>query len=420
MGPLYIKFGQVLATRPDLLPEDYRAELSNLNDQAEVRPFEEFEPVLVEELGQDWRSLFSSVETRHPVGAASLAQVYRGTLRDGTACVIKVQRPTAREAVAGDMRALGRALGWLRRLTPRFSEVVDLPAMVDLLFDVMRDELDFTREASHMRHARKATRRYKRISVPKVLIVRRRVLVQSFADGTAVNRIKDDELSRKQRRRLARELMDFMLRSYLISGRFHADPHPGNILVDSRGRAHIIDWGMVGKIDRSTQHAVLGIFLGLAANDGEVAAAHWVSLGFPTAEAQLRGFARDVSRVIPKWSDSTLDELNYGVALLSVLKFSTRRRIQTAPVISILGKSLANMEGSVRCLDPRLKLSKSITATMQDVSQHFVTTSLRPEYTAARLAGLLRVGEKGIIQSQALMDDLSSGGLKVRARPTRK
>jgi hypothetical protein len=78
------------------------------------------------------------------------------------------------------------------------------------------------------------------------------------------------------------------------------------------------------------------------------------------------------------------------------------------------------MEGSVRCLDPRLKLSKSITATRQDVSQHFVTTSLRPEYTAARLAGLLRVGEKGIIQSQALMDDLSSGGLKVRARPTRK
>ncbi|MFF7802261.1 ABC1 kinase family protein [Streptomyces olivaceus] len=417
LGPLYIKVGQILATRPDFVSEETRHELSHLNDRAEVRPFEEFEPVLVDELGPDWRSHFSSIETQQPLGAASLAQVYRATLRDGSPCVIKVQRPRAREAVQEDMRALRRVLRVTSRLVPGFNELVDLPAMLDLLFDVMRDELDFTREASNMKKARKAAKGYKRISVPKVLIARPRVLVQTLADGVAINKIKPDELTPKQRKKLGYELMNFMLECYLVGGWFHADPHPGNILVDSRGKAHIIDWGMVGAIDRSTQHAFLGILLGLASNDGEVAAAHWIGLGYPTSKAQIRGFARDVSRVIPKWSYATLDELNYGVALLSVLKFSTRRKIQTAPVISVLGKSLANMEGSVRCIYPRLKLSKSITGLLGRISQHLLATSMRPEIIATRAATALRAGEKSGLQVQALLDDLSAGGLKLRARP---
>ncbi|MEV2248381.1 AarF/ABC1/UbiB kinase family protein [Streptomyces sp. NPDC049970] len=416
MGPLYIKVGQILATRPDFVSEATRDELARLNDRVEEQPFEEFEPVLAEELGEDWRSIFSSVETRQPLGTASLAQVYSATLHDGTPCVIKVQRPEAGEAVRGDMRVLRRTVGWIARMTPRFSEVVDLPAMVDLLFDVMRDELDFTREAANMKKARKATKAYKRISVPKVLLAKPRVLVQTLAEGVAINRLEVDQLTRKQRKRLAEELMDFMLRSYLISGRFHADPHPGNILVSPSGKAHIIDWGMVGKIDRSTQHAVLGIFLGLAANDGEIAAANWISLGYPTRRAQVRGFARDVSRVIPRWSHSTLGELNYGVALLGVLKSSTRRRIQTAPVISILGKSLANMEGSVRFIYPDLKLSKSIAGTLEDVTRHVLASSFSQELNAARLVGLLRAGEKGGLQGQSLLDELSSGGVRVQAR----
>ncbi|MFE6163242.1 ABC1 kinase family protein [Streptomyces sp. NPDC056486] len=416
MGPLYIKVGQILATRPDLVSEEIRNELARLNDATESQPFEEFEPVLVDELGADWRSHFASIDTQQPLGSASLAQVYRATLRDGSPCVIKVQRPEAREAVERDMKTLRRVVGVIARLIPRFNELVDLRAMVELLFDVMRDELDFTREASNMKKARKAVRGYKRISVPKALIARPRVLVQTLAEGVAINKIGPDDLTSKQRKKLAYELMDFMLTSYLISGRFHADPHPGNILVDQNGMAHIIDWGMVGAIDRSTQHSFLGIFLGLAANDGEIAAANWISLGFPTSKAQMRGFARDVSRIIPRWSDATLEELNYGVALLSVLRFSTRRKIQTAPVISVLGKSLANMEGSVRCIYPQLKLSKCITGLLSRVSLHLLSTSMHPEIIATRITGALRAGETSGLQLQALLDDLSAGGLRVRAR----
>ncbi|MCS0635771.1 AarF/UbiB family protein [Streptomyces sp. LP05-1] len=416
LGPFYIKIGQILATRPDFVPDHVREELSLLNDQAVARPFAAFAPVLERELGPGWRDRFASVRTEEPLGSASLAQVYRATLRDGTDCVIKVQRPDADRAVLGDMRALGRVARLTARFTPRFNAVIDMGGMLEVLFDAMRDELDFTREASHMKAGRKLARDYKYISVPKVLHATPKVLIQSLADGVAINRVKEDAFTEKQRKKTANQLIEFMFRSYFTTGRFHADPHPGNVLIGSDGTAHIIDWGMVGRLDRGARLAVLGLFVALARNDGESFARQWIRLGSLTPWSDVPGFIQDLSRKIPRWSNATLAELNYGVALMSVLRYSTHRGIHVAPIVSVIGKSVANMEGSVRCLYSKAKLRDTLRGTLDTIVRDQLRSELDAEQLGAHLLNLLTLTDKSAAQVHTILSELASRQFTIQTR----
>ncbi|GHE43756.1 ATP/GTP-binding protein [Streptomyces longispororuber] len=382
LGPLYIKIGQILTTRPDFVPDYVREELALLTDQATVHPFASFAEVLEEELGADWHASFNSFETDEPLGAASLAQVYRTTRRDGTPCVVKIQRPGSIEAVLGDMQVLRRVAKVIGRGAPRFNEVIDISAMFDVVFRAMADELDFTREADNMKDARKAARDYKTIKIPKPILATPRVLIQTLADGQSANRLKGDELSTKQRKKVAKELMAYVFKSYFTDRAFHADPHPGNFLISPNGKAHIIDWGMVGRLDRSTSTAVLGAMVSIAYNDGPALARSWMQLGTPLPWSDVGGFISDISRFVPHVTDASLEKLNFGVALTSVLTFSTRRGIQTSPNVSMIGKSIANLEGTVRYIYPRMKMADIIRDFTQSILTGLVHESISPEQLA--------------------------------------
>ncbi|KOG73428.1 ubiquinone biosynthesis monooxygenase UbiB [Streptomyces rimosus subsp. rimosus] len=416
LGPLYVKVGQILATRPDFVPQYIRDELENLNDKARVEPFARFEPVLEQDLGPRWRAGFQSIRTEEPLGSASLAQVYKAVDASGRACVVKIQRPEAHEAVLGDMSVLKTAVRLFAKAAPHFNEVVDIGAMLEVLFTVMHDELDFTREARNMKDARKAAKDFKRVCVPKALTATPRVLVQTFAEGSPVNRVKPDELSKKQRKAIAYQLMEFMFRGYFIDRRFHADPHPGNIIVSTDGKAHLIDWGMVGRIDRGTSLATLGVFLALAQNDGAAMARHWVSLGTATPWSNPSAFLQDISRIVPHWTDASLDELNFGVALMTLLRYSSQRGIQITPLTSVVGKSVANIEGSVRCLYPKLKLSTALHGTLRNVMRDLILETLSEEQASQTALHLLGTLIHGPAQLQSSLTDLSTRQLTFQAR----
>ncbi|KUL53149.1 ABC1 kinase family protein [Streptomyces sp. NRRL S-1521] len=416
LGPLYIKVGQILATRPDFVPDYIRDELACLNDRADAVPFSRFEPVLAAELGSDWRTLFREIQTEQPLGTASLAQVYKAVNAQGIQCAIKVQRPGAEEAVLGDMAVTRTVARLIAKVFPHFSEVVDIAAMLEVLFTVMRDELDFTREARNMREGRRIARDFKRIRVPKPLLVTPRVLVQTYAEGVPINQLKEDSLSEKQRKKLAYELIEFMFRSYFTERFFHADPHPGNILVGSDGKAHVIDWGMVGRIDRDTSVAVLGTFLAMARNDGTALAKQWVNLGTATPWSNVSAFTRDVSRVVPRWTDASLEELNFGVALMTLLRYSSSRGIQITPLTSVAGKSVTNIEGSVRCLYPRLKLSTAVRRVLKDIMRDLLLETFSGEQAAQVGLHVLTLMTQGPAQLQAALGDVSDRQFAVQAR----
>ncbi|MEV2211859.1 AarF/UbiB family protein [Streptomyces sp. NPDC050997] len=356
LGPFYVKLGQILSTRPDMVPESIRDELQNLHDQVDVQPFSVFEPVLAGDLGPDWKLRFDDIDTVAPLGAASLAQVYRVTLPGGRPAVVKIQRPGIREGVLADMALMRRASRIVARVAPKFNEVIDIEAMLGSVFDAMEPELDFTGEARAMDEARENIRPFRTLEVPRVLHAGPRVLVQSLAPGTSVRHVDRAHFTDDERIEIGKDLLRFMYHGYFVHRVFHADPHAGNVFAVPGGPATLIDWGMVGRLDRRTSLQLLPLFMTLAQNDGAGLAHHWAEMGRMTAWSNMPAFAADMAAFVPKVSHLSLDDMNFGVSLTTVLAKATKRGIGSPPAVSLLGKSFANLDGSVRCLAPEITL----------------------------------------------------------------
>ncbi|MFF4836303.1 ABC1 kinase family protein [Streptomyces sp. NPDC001315] len=367
LGPFYVKLGQILSTRPDMVPPAVIAELQNLHDQVDVQPFSVFEPVLSQELGPDWKLRFDDIDTTRPLGAASLAQVYRVQLPGGRPAVIKVQRPGIRETVRADMALMRKASRIVARTAPRFNEVIDVEAMLDSIFDAMEPELDFTGEARNMDEAREHIRRYPTLDVPRVVHATPKVLVQSLAPGTSVRHLDRSMFSERERMDIGKDLLRFMYRGYFVDRMFHADPHAGNVFALPGGPATLIDWGMVGRLDRRTSLRLLPLLMSIAQNDGHGLAWAWADMGRVTAWSNLPAFASDMAALVPKVATASLEDINFGVSLTTVLEKATRRGIGSAPAISLLGKSFANLEGSVRCLAPDIALAEVFKAEARGI-----------------------------------------------------
>ena len=383
MGPFYIKLGQILSTRPDLISDVMIDELTNLHDNVAISPFGEFAAILDEDL-PTWRQRFRSIDVVRPLGSASLAQVYKVVLSDGKSAVVKIQRPMVRQRVLQDMKTMRRVARLVGRLAPRFNELIDVDAMLKVIFNGMEPELDFVLEAQNMVDARRVAKDFKHLTVPRVLDATPRVLVQTLAPGVSIGDADPADFSVKERKKIGGDLLAFMYRGYFSEYVFHADPHPGNIFVHPGKKANIIDWGMVGRVDRNLGMMMVLILLSIARNDAAATARGWVEMGHATSRADLHGFASDMSMLIPKVSSASLGELNFGITLSRVLMYSTRRGIHTSPHISMLGKSFANIEGSVRNLAPEL----SVVDVFEDAMAEIITDLLSDFMSKTQLARL--------------------------------
>lgn len=367
LGPLYMKVGQILSTRPDIVPSMIADELGRLHDRVQVMPFSAMEPVLVQDLGPAWRANFSHVNVIRPLGTASLAQVYSGRLRNGKQVVLKVQRPGLAPIMDADMRMLKRATKYVGRCAPRLNATVDLHAMLSIVFDAIRPELDFRLEAQNMDTARQLAHGSGPLMIPDVLHATEHVMVQSFAPGTNIRDADPTDFKDGDRETIGRALLAFMLRGYFEHRFFHADPHPGNILVHPEYGASVIDWGSIGRIDRRTSLHLLSTLLGVAENDGHSAARAWIGMGSATPWADISGFVADCSLITPKLAAATMEELNFGSLFATVLQRSTKRGIRSSPIVSVLGKSFANIDGSVRCLSPEISVIDVFVETLDQI-----------------------------------------------------
>ncbi|MFJ8314096.1 ABC1 kinase family protein [Streptomyces sp. NPDC094147] len=408
LGPFYVKLGQILSTRPDMVPPSMIAEFQNLHDQVDVQPFSMFEPVLESDLGPDWKLRFDDIDTSRPLGAASLAQVYRVTLPGGRPAVVKIQRPEIREAVRADMALLRRASRIVARAAPRFNEVIDVEAMLGSIFDAMEPELDFTGEARNMEEGREAARDFRTLAVPEVLSATPRVLVQSMAAGMSVRHLDRRAFSDSERTDIGKDLLRFMYRGYFVQRTFHADPHAGNVFALPGGPATLIDWGMVGRLDKRTSLQLLPLLMALAQNDGHGLARAWADMGKLTAWANLPAFAADMAALVPKISNASLGELNFGVSLTTVLEKATKRGIGSAPSISLLGKSFANLEGSVRCLAPELSLAEIFKGEVRGIVMSLLGEFISLEQLGRTAMDLMVTATTSPEQLRGLLADASN------------
>ena len=407
LGPFYIKVGQILSTRPDFIRPSLITELKKLHDQVSISPFLEFEPVLAEELGPDWKLRFRDVQTETPLGAASLAQVYRVSLADGMPAVVKIQRPGVQPIVLQDMALLRKAARLVARAAPRFNGVIDVDAMLNVVFDAMEPELNFVTEARNMEQGRIAIQRFKHLSVPDVLLATPRVLVQSLAPGVSIRDADPASFTVAQRTAIGRDLLAYLYRGFFTDRYFHADPHPGNIFVYPGEKASLIDWGMVGRVDRRTSMLMVLILLTLAQNDGYGLSKAWIEMGRATPWADADGFANDMARLMPKIVGASLADLDFGITLTAVLKSATKRGVQTSPVVAVLGKAFGNIEGSIRYLAPELSLVEVFEEELRTI-MFDLFRELFSKQQAARTAMELILGSTVIIdQLRGLMRNLS-------------
>src|SRR5947209_14246732 len=231
LGPLYIKVGQVLSTRPDLVSQTVIDALGDLHEQVMVRPFSEFEPVLVTNLGHHWRYRFTEIDTDVPLGAASIAQVYRAVQTDGTEVVLKLQRPGVAASTRLDMEILAQAVKLAMKRAPNVAEIFQPEAMLEVVFGAMRPEIDFTAEASNMEEFRETLEHFEHLAVPEVLHVTKEVLIMTKAPGVSIREMNVDDFQPKERELIGRDLCGMLFHGFMVDGLFHADPHPGNVFV---------------------------------------------------------------------------------------------------------------------------------------------------------------------------------------------
>ena len=321
---------------------------------------------------------------------------------------MKIQRPGVKPIVLQDMVILRRAARLVAKAAPRFNAVIDVDAMLNVVFDAMEPELDFVAEARNMEQGRTAIQRFKHLSVPDVLLATPRVLVQSLAPGVSIRDANPAAFTVAQRTAIGRDLLAYLYRGFFIDRYFHADPHPGNIFVYPGEKASLIDWGMVGRVDRRTSMLMVLILLTLAQNDGYGLSKAWTEMGRPTPWADVPGFANDMSRLIPKIAGASLADLNFGVTLTAVLKSATKRGVQTSPVVAILGKAFGNIEGSIRYLAPELSLVEVFEDELQGI-MFDLFCELFSKQQVARTAMELIIGSTEILdQLRGLMRNLST------------
>ena len=360
LGPTYIKLGQTLSTRVDLLPMAYLEPLTRLQDQVAPFPFEQVEEIVRQELGVRISKAFASFD-KEPLAAASLGQVHRATLRDGRLVAVKVQRPGIRRRVVEDLEALSTVAELLDEHTD-VGRRYGLADMVRAFRRSLLDELDYRVEAGHLGALGEALASFEDIVVPKALAdySTGRVLTMTYLDGTRVDALHPLVRLEIDGKGLTESLFRAYLHQVLVIGLFHADPHPGNVLLTKDKRIALLDLGMVGRIPPSLQLELLQLLLAVGEGDGEDAAAIALRIGEAQKGLDEKHFRRQIFELVARQSSQNLKEMEVGRVVLSIFAIAANNGLRIPPQLSVLGKALLNLDQIGRCLDPEFEPRQAI------------------------------------------------------------
>ncbi len=351
LGPTFGKLGQILSTRPDLIPPEYLEELANL--QADVPPLAEGEVVaaMQAELGVPWEDVFASIEPE-PLAAGTIGQVHRAELVDGTRVVVKVQRPNAASLVEADLALLEAAMRPIGR-SNRIRRVIDLPSLVEELSASLRRELDFGEEAANLERMERVLASYPRVAVPschRSLSTPRLLVMDEIVGGVPLNAAPAGE----ERTEATRELMQAYYRQVLEEGFFHADPHPGNLLW-ADGRIWLLDFGMVGRLDAQTRRQLMLVMLAFVEGDIELLVDVALDMsGADAIELDRAAYRADLEKVVGRVRGRSLDEIQLVELLNQLTAISVRHGVPLPSSFVMVGKALSQIEHTVTELAPEI------------------------------------------------------------------
>lgn len=376
LGPTFVKLGQLLSSRGDILPDAYQVALSRLHDQARAEPPGTVEAVIEAELGRPLAEVFDWFD---PVAlaAASIGEAHAARLVDGTPVVVKVRRPAAVAQVDVDL-ALLEAIARTATRRLAIARHHDVAGLVAELAGTLRAELDYEVEAANATRFAANLAANPAVHVPFVYerASTRRVITLERITGTKVSDLQLLDATGIDRPALARRIVDVILTMVFEDGFFHADPHPGNLLVEPDGRLGLVDFGMVGAIDAPTQSRLIRVFIATAAGDAPTLATELLSLGVHTAPVDHDRLTHDLAALLGEVTNVPLGEVQLGPLLQSEMAIIRRHRLRLPPELALLVKTAAMTEGLASRLDPGFVLAASFAPYAARLLQTASETSL--------------------------------------------
>jgi ubiquinone biosynthesis protein len=414
LGPTFIKLGQLLSTRADLLPKPYLDALERLQDHVEPISFEEVERIISSELGIRISKAFAEFETE-PLAAASLAQVHRAYMRDGRAVVVKVQRPNIREQIVEDLEALNEIARFLDAHTELGRRYEFENMLVNLRKSVLR-ELDFKMEANNLLSIGQNLAEFEKIIIPEPVedFTTSRVLTMEYIPGKKITMLSPLRVLEIDGAGLAEELFRAYLKQILIDGLFHADPHPGNVFLTDDDRIALLDLGMVGHVTRGFQDNLLRLLLAESEGRGEDAAEIAIKMGEPKTGFNRAEYVRRVAEFVAEHTEANLTHLNAGQVTLEITKISADCWFRMPPEFTMIAKALLNLDKVVYTLEPSFDPNAVIRERATEIIQRNIIKSIAPSNLLSGVVDLKEFVERLPTRVNKILDAIGNNELEVK------
>ncbi|MGE5690886.1 MAG: ABC1 kinase family protein [Pseudomonadota bacterium] len=413
LGTTYIKLGQILSSRSDLLPDAYIQELEKLVDRVPPVAFEDVRAIVDADVGPD---AFVSIDPE-PLATASIAQIHAAILRDGRDVVVKVRRPGIAEQVAVDLEVI-RSSARLLEARSETARLVQLSALAEELDVHLNGELDLTEEANNTEVIASTVADVGELVVPAVMhpYVTERVLVLERIHGVKVAR--GHGLPPERAEQLARAFFRAYVRQVTIEGIYHADPHRGNVLLTPDARLALLDFGLLGRLDDDTRRRLALLLMAVAQNRADDVAELLLGLSLTTMESDQAGFVHELRRKLPRYHWRPLSGIRAGAALADLQRIAVTHGIRLPTSFALVGKTLSQADSIARTLHPELDPIRMLEDDASDVMLAEAERRLQPNqlfaYAFTQLEPLARMPRK----VGHLVDRLEEGTLKVGITPT--
>jgi predicted unusual protein kinase regulating ubiquinone biosynthesis (AarF/ABC1/UbiB family) len=413
LGPTFVKLGQLLSTRADLLQPAYAEALARLQDNVAPFPFEEVVRIVEGELQVRLSKGFASFDEA-PVAAASLGQVHRAVLRNGRPVAVKVQRPGVREQVAQDLETLGEVASLLERFSS-VTRSVDVQALLDQFRTTILAELDYQQEARNTSMLARHLRGVRGVLVPLPVddYTTSRVLTMDYVPGTKITAVSPVEWTEVDGRALAEALFRAYLQQILVDGFFHADPHPGNVLLTTDHRLGLVDVGMVGRLSTALQERLFRLLLAIADSDDAEASTVVVALGEPRDGFDEASMRRSVTALVSQ-RDHRADALNVGRVMLDLARSAHQFGLRMPAELPLLGKTLLNLHDIGRVLDPGFDVNGAMRRHATALMRRRMMKSARPTHWLPALLGLRELALRLPERANRILDALAANDVRLK------
>ncbi len=416
MGPTYVKLGQLLASRSDLLPEPYLKALARLQDNVKPFAYEEVEQIVLTELGIRISKAFSSFDPK-PLAAASLGQVHAAALRDGRPVIVKVQRPEIRKQIAEDFEVLGQIAEFLDLHTD-LGKRYRFRVVLEEFRATIQQELNYESEAQNLITFGENLKEFKHLQVPQPIrdYCTRSVLTMDRVQGHKITSLSPVARLGMDGGALAAELFHAYLKQILLDGLFHADPHPGNIFLTDDGRVALLDLGMVGRITPSMQESLLKLLIAVGEGNPEVAADIVIRISQTTEEFNSVDFHRHIGQIMAGQHNQSLDRLNTGKALMEVSRSAINSGLQVPSELTLLGKTLLQMDEVGKILAPDFDPYAAIRRNAAELMARRIRQNLSQGNVFSSLLELKEFVTGLPMRLNRIMDGITNSEFEVKVR----